>query len=87
MDNEKDKLIKAIMDACEQLNWSIAIPDDDHGDNIRGLIIGTDEYIGEILAINSPDDFFGEDGDDYDEEMDDQDMLSNFNNKNKRTTH
>ncbi len=40
------RLIKRIVSSAKKLGWSIAIDDKE---DVRGLIIGTSEYVDEIL--------------------------------------
>jgi hypothetical protein len=51
-DNEKDyksQLIKDLLEICEELGWSVAIPDTEEDEEVPGLIIGNPEYIEKVL--------------------------------------
>lgn len=49
--NEKEKqLVDAIAALCQELGWSIAVPfAEEDSEQIEGLLIGTEQYIGDIL--------------------------------------
>ena len=50
MNNKEKQLVDAIANLCQELGWSIAVPfADDDEDKIDGLLIGTEDYINEIL--------------------------------------
>lgn len=72
MNQREEDLVKAIVDICEQLNWSIAIPTNEDGsDDIHGLIIGTQEYIDDIVRGA---DEFSEMDEDWQDELDASDI-------------
>lgn len=47
LDNET--AITQISEACKTLGWNMAIPDQNDDEDVKGMILGTDEYINEIL--------------------------------------
>lgn len=52
MTEDEQKAVKMISDACKLLGWQIAMqtPNPDKPDEqVDGLVIGTDEYINNIL--------------------------------------
>ncbi len=49
MNSKEKKLVDSIIEICEELNWSIAIPQEEGEEDIKGLIIGTPDYIDALL--------------------------------------
>lgn len=50
--DKQAKLIRELANIIEELEWVIAIPDND--EVCQGLIIGTPEYVTELVEILSP---------------------------------
>lgn len=53
MTEEQEDLIKALYEVCTALGWEIMVPKstDEDDDTVDGLIIGTPEFIDEIMPL------------------------------------
>lgn len=45
----KRQLIKELVDICTELKWEVAVIDSDENEEVQGLIVGTEEYIQDIV--------------------------------------
>jgi hypothetical protein len=48
--NTPEEALNAIIKACEFLGWTIAIPTENSQEDIKGLVIGEDEYVQKVLS-------------------------------------
>lgn len=48
--NRDEQIIAEIMDLVTQLGWNVAIPNTDDNEPVKGLIIGTDEFINSYVS-------------------------------------
>lgn len=80
--DEQSKLIQAIINACEKLNWAVALPTDNTDDQVDGMIIGTEEYIAALIGGS-------DDHEDFFEEFDEMDAETNVElpSNKKKITH
>ncbi len=44
-----EEALNAIIQACEFLGWTVAVPNENPEDDIQGLVIGQDEYVDKVL--------------------------------------
>lgn len=49
MDKRKKKLMEEMMMICEELEWNILIQQREDTDDVHGLIMGTPDFIDEII--------------------------------------
>jgi hypothetical protein len=56
MFNSNEEALEAIIKACEHLGWAVAIPSDDPDADIKGLVIGEDDYVDAVLNGDFADD-------------------------------
>ena len=47
--NTPEEALNAIIKACEFLGWTVAIPNESEDADIKGLVIGEDEYVDRVL--------------------------------------
>lgn len=57
MSEETEELYERLLNLIAEIGWSIAIPDVSDDEEVPGLIIGTEEYVGKVLAC-LPEDLF-----------------------------
>lgn len=55
-----NKDIRTLTEICNRYGWSISIGPEDANGNIMGMVLGTDEYIHEVLD----EEIFEKEGDD-----------------------
>lgn len=51
---QKVDLILQIADACEKLNWVIGLATDEHSEKVPGLILGTQEFVSDVMNRYEP---------------------------------
>lgn len=80
MDEKKQmELIMELSSICEELGWVVAIPSQE--EKVPGLIIGTEEFVQEVVEI-----YYGDDVEIYKKEMNSEGMEEVVSTKKKKVT-